>query len=283
MLKRIITGVVLLAVAGGLIVAQGWYLRAALLIMALTSFFEMYRAFRKKGMHPVTWPGYVFCVAEALCIWFEDKLAFLDGNHLLMGMTACVMLGIICVVIKGKPDFEAVEATVMPMIYPGLLFLAFMELSDLQGRGMVTLALLMTILTSAMNDTFALFVGKALGKRKLIPGISPNKTVAGAMAGLAASVAFSVTIPLAVVAVDAHFSGNAAMTMPAPWWAFAIFGLVAGVISQLGDLTASLVKRYCGIKDYGKLFPGHGGMMDRLDAILFTAAAVYAFFTALGY
>lgn len=78
-----------------------------------------------------------------------------------MGMTACVMLGIICVVIKGKPDFEAVEATVMPMIYPGLLFLAFMELSDLQGRGMVTLALLMTILTSAMNDTFALFVGKA--------------------------------------------------------------------------------------------------------------------------
>ena len=114
MLKRIITGVVLLAVAGGLIVAQGWYLRAALLVMALTSFFEMYRAFRKKGMHPVTWPGYLFCVAEALCIWFEDKLAFLDGNHLLMGMTACVMLGIICVVIKGKPDFEAVEATVMP-------------------------------------------------------------------------------------------------------------------------------------------------------------------------
>ena len=150
-------------------------------------------------------------------------------------------------------------------------------------RSMVTLALLMTILTSAMNDTFALFVGKAMGKRKLIPGISPNKTVAGAVAGLAASVVFSVAIPLAVVAVDRHFSGNVAMTMPAPWWAFAIFGLVAGVISQLGDLTASLVKRYCGIKDYGKLFPGHGGMMDRLDAILFTAAAVYAFFTALGY
>lgn len=283
MIKRIITGVTLLCAAAGLIALQGWYLRAAVLLMTLISFHEMFGAFRAKGMHAVRWPAFLFGVMAFVSVSFEGELSGLGESPALISLMLCVMLGIICVVLKGKPDFEALVATVFPMLYPGLFYVFFMQLQNLSGRGVPTLALIMAILMSAMNDTFALFVGKACGKRKLIPGISPNKTVAGSVAGLLASAAFAVAIPAAFQLIDAKINGATGAAQLAPMWAFAIFGVIAGVISQLGDLTASLIKRYCGIKDYGKLFPGHGGMMDRLDAILFNAAACYIFFAIMGH
>lgn len=283
MVKRVITGVTLLAIVGVLIALQGWYLRAGVLFMAVVSFYEMYHAFENKGMHAVQWPGYLFCGLAFVSVSFESELAFIGESPVLISLVACAMLGIISVVLKGKPDFDGIVATVFPMIYPGIFYVMFMSLQNLEGRGVTTLALLMAILMSAMNDTFALFVGKAIGKRKLIPGISPNKTVAGSVAGIITSAVFAVAIPLIFKAVDANMNGAEGAAQLAPIWAFAIFGVIAGVISQLGDLTASLVKRYCGIKDYGKIFPGHGGMMDRLDAILFSAAACYVFFVLMGH
>lgn len=283
MVKRVITGVVLLAIVGILIALQGWYLRVGVLFMALVSFHEIFNAFKNKGMHAVRWPGFLFCVMAFASVAFEAELAFIGESPVLISLVACAMLGIISVVLKGKPDFDAIVATVFPMVYPGIFYVMFMSLQNLEGRGVTTLALLMAILMSAMNDTFALFVGKAIGKRKLIPGISPNKTVAGSVAGIITSAVFAVAIPLIFEAADIKLNGVEGAAQLAPVWAFAIFGVVAGVISQLGDLTASLVKRYCGIKDYGKIFPGHGGMMDRLDAILFSAAACYIFFVLMGH
>lgn len=283
MIKRIITGVVLLGAAAGLIALQGWYLRVAILLMTLISFHEMFSAFKAKGMHAVRWPGFLFGVMAFASVSFESELAWLGESPVLVSLMLCTMLGIICVVLKGKPDFDSVVATVFPILYPGLFYVFFMQLQNLNGRGMSTLALIMAILMSAMNDTFALFVGKACGKRKLIPGISPNKTVAGSVAGIVTSAVFAVAIPLVFQLIDVRVNGAEGAVQLAPLWAFAIFGVIAGVISQLGDLTASLVKRCCGIKDYGKLFPGHGGMMDRLDAILFNAAACYIFFALMGH
>ncbi len=283
MIKRIITGVVLLGAAAGLIALQGWYLRGAILLMMLISFHEMFGAFKAKGMQAVRWPGFLFGVLAFVSVSFESELAWLGESPVLVALMLCAMLGIICVVLKGKPDFDAIVATVFPMLYPGLFYVFFMQLQNLSGRGVPTLALIMAILMSAMNDTFALFVGKACGKRKLIPGISPNKTVAGSVAGILTSAVFAVAIPLVFHIIDVKVNGAEGAAQLAPIWTFAIFGVIAGVISQLGDLTASLIKRYCGIKDYGKLFPGHGGMMDRLDAILFSAAACYIFFALMGH
>ena len=283
MIKRIITGVVLLGAAAGLIALQGWYLRVAILLMTLISFHEMFSAFKAKGMHAVRWPGFLFGVMAFASVSFESELAWLGESPVLVSLMLCTMLGIICVVLKGKPDFDSVVATVFPMLYPGLFYVFFMQLQNLNGHGISTLALIMAILMSAMNDTFALFVGKACGTRKLIPGISPNKTVAGSVAGIVTSAVFAVAIPLVFQLIDVRVNGAEGAVQLAPLWAFAIFGVIAGVISQLGDLTASLVKRCCGIKDYGKLFPGHGGMMDRLDAILFNAAACYIFFALMGH
>ena len=283
MLKRVITGVVLLAVAGALIALQGWFLRAGVLVMALVSFHEMYNAFKQKDMHAVRWPGFVFCVLSSAVVAFESQLAWMGGSAISMVFIACAMVGMIAVILKGQPDFNAIVATVFPMLYPGMFYVFFMSLQNLEGRGVTTLALIMAILMSAMNDTMALFVGRAIGKKKLCPGISPKKTVAGSVAGIITSAVFAVAIPVVFTIVDVKLNGAEGAAQLAPYWAFAIFGVAAGIISQLGDLMASLIKRFCGIKDFGKLFPGHGGMMDRLDAILFSCASCYIFFALMGH
>lgn len=114
-----------------------------------------------------------------------------------------------------------------------------------------------------VTDTFAYFTGYFLGKHKLIPAVSPKKTVEGAIGGsLATTLVYGVYAWLT--------SGDIATTA-----IITIVGLVASVVSQLGDLSASLVKRHWGIKDYGNLFPGHGGVLDRFDSILAVSAFLY--------
>lgn len=115
-----------------------------------------------------------------------------------------------------------------------------------------------------VTDTFAYFSGFFFGKHKLIPSVSPKKTVEGAVGGsLATTVAFG---------VYAWFmTKSIAMTV-----VFLAVGLIASIVSQLGDLAASLVKRHWGIKDYGNLFPGHGGVLDRFDSILAVSVFLYA-------
>lgn len=283
MLKRVITGVLLLAIVFALIALQGWYLRAGLLVMALVAMHEVYNAFANREIKPVRWTGFVFVIIAFAAEAFSDSLIISADSMLLMGLMLCVMAAIICVVLRGQPDYEAVSASIVPILYPGMFFAYFMRIQSLGHPGVVTLALLMTVLMSAMNDTFALFVGKAIGRHKLIPGISPNKTIEGSIGGLIASAVFSVAIPAVFVRLNTAYGLWPDMPELAPMWVFAVFGVVSGIISQIGDLAASLLKRWCGIKDYGRIFPGHGGMMDRLDAIMFSAVACYMFFMLTGH
>lgn len=115
-----------------------------------------------------------------------------------------------------------------------------------------------------VTDTFAYFSGYFFGKHKLIPAVSPKKTVEGAIGGtLFAMIGF------AIVGIIYGYSIKNIIIL-------ALVGLFASVVSQFGDLSASLVKRHYGIKDYGKLFPGHGGVLDRFDSILAVSAFLYA-------
>ena len=115
------------------------------------------------------------------------------------------------------------------------------------------------------GDAAAYFVGVKYGHVKLNEAISPKKTVEGAVGGLLGSMLFAIIVYLAA----SSFGSN----LP-PFWHFPLLGLVGGVVSQAGDLFASMVKRHCNIKDYGHIFPGHGGMMDRLDSVLFMSVLV---------
>lgn len=124
----------------------------------------------------------------------------------------------------------------------------------------ISFALIVTFST----DTAAFFVGKAIGKRPLAPAVSPNKTLEGAIGG-------------ALAALVSALVSAAALSIDAPWAAVALLGILLGVVGQAGDLFESKLKRLSGVKESGRLLPGHGGILDRLDSIVFNLAVVYYF------
>jgi len=160
-------------------------------------------------------------------------------------------------------------ATVMGIVYAGFLttMLAKLKLIDpVQGGSTVLIVLLIAWLA----DTGGYFAGRFLGKAKLYEAVSPKKTWAGAWGGIAGSIAGVAGLKL----------------ISAPWltW-FDVFALAipGGILGQLGDLAESLIKRSVGVKDSGALLPGHGGILDRIDAVLFIAPYVYIYLTIRGH
>ncbi len=152
-------------------------------------------------------------------------------------------------------------ATAAPaMFVGGLLFHAPLLRAAEYGREWV----LLLVLATFACDTGAYFVGKAIGRTPLAPNISPSKTREGAAGGLVAAV-------VACVALDA------ALGLPAVWWQAAMLGIAFGVVGQLGDLAESRIKRIAGVKDSGRLMPGHGGVLDRLDSLMFNLVVLYYF------
>ena len=125
-------------------------------------------------------------------------------------------------------------------------------------------------ITAWLSDTLAFAFGRKFGRNKLIPEVSPKKTVEGALGGLLGSVVFNLIFGIVC---------SVAFKCTVFYFPLIALSLVAGVMSQLGDLAASCIKREHGIKDYSNLLPGHGGVLDRFDSVLFVAPVVYYFVT----
>lgn len=132
------------------------------------------------------------------------------------------------------------------------------------------------------GDTFAYFVGRSLGKRKLAPVVSPKKTVAGAIGGILGSMVLGLVITLIYVQIFGRVFNSARVGI-LYYVVIVLLGGIASALGILGDLFASAVKRQCGIKDYGTIFPGHGGILDRFDSVLFVAPLVSLVVTAVFY
>ncbi len=163
--------------------------------------------------------------------------------------------------ILGKDSASRWLATAgVALFIGGLLFHAPLLRSLDQGREWVLLLLLVTFAT----DTSAFFVGRAIGKRPLAPAISPSKTREGAVGGIVGAL-------VASVAAVYVFDLNVAL------WKTIAIGVSIGIVGQLGDLVESRLKRIAGVKDSGSLVPGHGGVLDRLDSIVFNLVVVYYF------
>ena len=123
------------------------------------------------------------------------------------------------------------------------------------------------------SDTFALFAGMLCGKHKLAPKVSPKKTVEGAVGGVVGATLLMLLVVFLLnryAAVSIHYAGAAVM------------GALGAVIGQIGDLSFSIIKRQTGIKDYGHIFPGHGGVLDRFDSVIFVAPVVELVLRILG-
>ncbi len=288
MIKRIITAAALIIIMSLAIWFQGWPLRLLLLWGMLMSTSEMYRAFRRIGYDPVRWSGYAYCVLAVLAQAYYARLTggvFESISPSMFALIIGLLLAMTVIILKGKVAFDSLMSTVFPMLYPGLFFSLIITLQDLGTRLTSTLALVLTFFIASVNDTFALFVGMRFGRHKLSPQISPHKSVEGAVAGLIASVLFAMLVPWLATRLAPGWPALSAQLKASPLpplWAFGVLGLFAGALSQIGDLVASLVKRHCGIKDFGTIFPGHGGMLDRMDGILFCGVACYVFFKIYG-
>lgn len=165
-----------------------------------------------------------------------------------------------------KNPFKVVCITALIL----LLFKAIPELRSIKN-GLYYLAIAVTL--CFITDIAAYLVGKAFGKHKLIPSVSPNKTVEGSVAG----VVFAVLMMLLGGILLEHFE-----IAKIDYLLLAIYAALASVVGQFGDLAMSSIKRICRVKDFGNLFPGHGGVLDRFDSHLFTVAFTLLFCSITG-
>ena len=270
---RVTTGLIMGVILIVLWCVQGIALRIALMAMTCLGVWEMYNALSTKGMRPARWVGVVYAVL-AMPVYLAGGAVMLTPLT-----TICCVLGLAAVLFRGEADFESAVGTLFPIFYPGLMFTMIYPLQDMGNPMISSLAIGLTFLISFASDIAAYEVGSRFGKHKMAPKLSPKKSIEGGLAGLGGAVLLSVLLPLIfkLLCLWVEPFKPFAATMPAIW-KFIPMGLLAGFASIIGDLAASMVKRYCGIKDYGTLLPGHGGILDRVDSVLFNGVVVYTFF-----
>ena len=253
--------------------AGGWVLAALLALVAALIAREMYAMVGRKSPRPLAALGMAGAAGMVLAAGAAPRDGLLNplpAGVLVLLTLAAATAAIWARGVEGEP-LLAVAATVFGAGYGALvgfaLFLRHLPgVNDpLHGAAI----LLAPVLLTWASDTFAYFGGRAFGRRKLIPRVSPGKTVAGAVAGVAGAVVLGVAYAVFLARFGAY--------APTPAEG-ALLGLVMAVAGQVGDLAESLWKRDAGVKDSGTLLPGHGGALDRFDSLLFTLPLGYAFF-----
>jgi len=177
------------------------------------------------------------------------------------------------ILFRSEPELTDLAMSTLPILTVALPGLSLVALSLVDQKAVEVVLLTLVFAVPLFGDTMALFIGTAVGGKKLCPAVSPHKTVAGAIAGLAGSIIAAIIIYL----ISLMACNEPTLAKLPPFGAYLLLGFFGGLIGQVGDLFASLVKRHSGIKDFSNLFPGHGGMLDRLDSVLFMAMLVYCY------
>lgn len=255
---RLISGIILVIIALFVVVSGGSILFLTTGMISLIGLFELYRVM-KIEKNPLGVIGYLTVISYYGLLWFE-------GQQYVMLMVIAALMLLMSVYVFTFPKYKTEEVTVA---FFGIFYAAVM-LSYLyqvrvipDGRYLVWLI----FLSSWGCDTCAYCSGMLLGKHKLAPVLSPKKSIEGAVGGVAGAAVLGF--------IYACFFGSHMRETSNPQLACSAACAIAAVISQIGDLAASAIKRNHNIKDYGHLIPGHGGILDRFDSMLFTAPAIY--------
>lgn len=260
-----------------LVWAGGWVLAGVIAVLAVGAAHEVLGMARARGVEPFAWialPGTLLLVLGAA--WFGSYGAW-AGPALGLALTAAGLSLILAIFRRGADGnpLAVVGTTLLAMVYVALPFSFAVFLRDYPGLASGapgwtgTFLLVFPLLVSWVGDSMAYFGGRAWGRRKLIPSVSPAKTVEGALAGLVGAMAAAAAFT--ALALE-PMGGGLLLSIGAA----TLLGLMVGAVAQVGDLAESLLKREAGIKDSGRILPGHGGIMDRFDAILFTLPLTYA-------
>ena len=276
MLKRTVTAVLLIALLVGLFALSYFvdhgniFLDLFIWILLTGAVREMYFCMQEAGFKLFRVPLAVFLVTSYPVMYLMEHFT---GQGFL-GLVLCFAAGVFAALVVftfADPERNHAKdlfATVFVMVYPGFLIsLAWM----LVQRYSAVYAIPFAIFLPVGADTFAYWFGSMIGGKKLCPSISPKKTVAGFVGGLFGGMLVAVIMFLLFEQFALFQESGYVPFTDAKWKSALIYlaiGLVGALAGQLGDLAASRIKRALGIKDFGKIFPGHGGIMDRFDSII---------------
>ncbi len=253
MLIRVISGAVALPILFFIVLAGGMYLELAGVVVSLIALYEFFKALRKKSLKPFSKTTYllVLVVYSLIHFGYVSYLPFVIALYV-----ASLFLNYL---FNQENKFVDVGVTIASAFYVIFFFYHIILLSKLENSFYIWYV----FIVSWGADTGAYFVGVKFGKRKLSPVISPNKSVEGAVGGI-----------LTAVIIASVFTYYNDQTFIVYGIIIAIFG---SVISILGDLVASRIKREMDVKDFGNIMPGHGGIIDRFDSLLLVAPFVFYF------
>ena len=237
----------------------------ALTIIALLAMNEYFNAI-SKVTNPVKWLGYLSCISIAV-------VSFIPSEFFGMFITLAIPIVLIIlfaqvIITQMKTNFKDIAFTFIGIFYI-VFFMIFIALIDGMDNG--KLLIWYIIIAAWGTDIFAFFVGMKFGKHKFSK-ISPKKSIEGCIAG---------TIGAILLMLVYTYIVNTFFVMNYSYIAILAIGLILSLIGQIGDFAASSIKRYVDIKDFSNLIPGHGGMLDRIDSLIFLAPFAYVFFSVI--
>lgn len=255
---RLISGIVLVALSLLFICTGGDLLLAGMLVLSLIGMFELYKIFKIEKSF-LGYLGYIFCI-----IYYLDlRLKFCaDVMVVFLGFLICLL----AVFVFAYPKYHThqIMAAFFGIFYVGVM-LSFLYQTRMLPQGQYIVWLI--FLCTWGCDTSAYCVGMLFGKHKMSPVLSPKKSIEGAVGGVVGACLFTA---IYCVAISAVFKiDNLAIL------SLVVISGVGALISMIGDLAASAIKRNFEIKDYGKLIPGHGGVLDRFDSMIITVPIIY--------
>lgn len=236
----------------------GLPLKIFTIALSMCGLYEFYNALKSNNIKAMSIIGYILLIIYYL----------LNNNFqwMLYIIVLATVISLMIPIVNTKYSFIDVSVTFLGFIYIVILF-SFIPLVNAKVNGKYLVWLI--FIGSWFSDTAAYYSGKYLGKRKLCPDVSPNKTVAGSIGGFLGS-----TIGCGVFGmIIGKFTPEVVIIH------YFLIGALCGIMGQFGDLVASSIKRNVGLKDYSNLIPGHGGVLDRFDSILFNGVVVFYYIT----
>lgn len=255
---RLISGIILMAITVTVMILGGNVLFGVLLMVSLVGMFELYRIVKiEKALPGIL--GYITAVIYYFLIYLDQS-----RHNMLLFVAFLTLLLFVYVIRFPKYTIEQTAIAFLALFYVSVMLSYIYQIRNLEDGALI---IWLVFVGSWGSDTCAYCIGMLFGKHKVTPKLSPKKSLEGCIAGVvgAALIAF-----IYATCVKEHLSiiSNPQLLLP-------IIAAASSVISQMGDLAASAIKRNHNIKDYGRLIPGHGGILDRFDSIIVTAPIVY--------
>ncbi len=278
MKQRILTASILILIAAPIFIwSDTIVLNIAVALISGVGLYELLAATKYAQDHTMTVFGIIYAAAIPFIYLFPGEMRI--GLFIGFAFIFVVSLFMLLIFKNKKYRLEHISvaflmATIIPVFLSSLIVLRMMPETMVADERMSFVFMLLPILCVILTDTFALFTGMLIGKHKLAPSVSPKKTVEGAVGGAVFGVLTFVAagiIAEKVIGVDVNLP------------LFAAAGLVTSVIGQFGDLFMSVIKRHCDLKDFGNLMPGHGGILDRFDSLIFAAPTFLLFIYGFDY